>query len=78
MKLNKTTIWYLVILIVIAALYRVTPLREYGFAPHIAMALFGGAVIKDRKWAFALPLFSMFISDVLYEILYQNGLSPIV
>lgn len=77
MKLNKTTIWYLVILIVVAALYRITPLREYGFAPHIAMALFGGAVIKDRKWAFALPLFSMFVSDILYEVLYQNGLSSI-
>jgi hypothetical protein len=75
MKLNKTTIWYLVILIVVAAVYRITPLREYGFAPHIAMALFGGAVIKDRKWAFALPLFSMFVSDLLYEVLYQNGLS---
>jgi len=77
MKLNKTTIWYLVILIIVAAVYRVTPLREYGFAPHIAMALFGGAVIKDRKWAFALPLFSMFVSDALYEILYQNGMSSI-
>ncbi len=77
MKLNKTTIWYLVILIIVAAVYRVTPLREYGFAPHIAMALFGGAVIKDRKWAFALPLFSMFVSDALYEILYQNGISSI-
>ena len=77
MKLNKTTIWYLIILIVTAALYRVTPLRDYGFAPQIAMALFGGAVIKDRKWAFALPLFSMFVSDALYEVLFQNGLSPI-
>jgi len=77
MKLNKTSIWYLVILIIVAAVYRVTPLREYGFAPHIAMALFGGAVIKDRKWAFALPLFSMFVSDALYEILYQNGMSSI-
>jgi len=77
MKLNKTTIWYLVILIIVCAVYRVTPLREFGFAPHIAMALFGGAVVKDRKWAFALPLFSMFVSDALYEILYQNGLSTI-
>jgi len=77
MKLNKTTAWYLIILIVTAALYRVTPLRDYGFAPQIAMALFGGAVIKDRKWAFALPLFSMFVSDALYEVLFQNGMSPI-
>ena len=77
MKLNKTAIWYLIILIIAAAIYRVIPNRPFGFAPHIAMALFGGAVIKDRKWAFALPLFSMFVSDALYEILYQNGLSTI-
>lgn len=77
MKLNKSFIWYLLILIVSAALYRILPGRPYGFAPQIAMALFGGAVIKDRKWAFALPLFSMFVSDGLYEILYQNGLSSI-
>jgi hypothetical protein len=59
MKLNKTAIWYLIILIIAAAVYRVIPNRPFGFAPHIAMALFGGAVIKDRKWAFALPLFSI-------------------
>ena len=77
MKLNKTAIWYLIILIIAAAIFRVIPDRPFGFAPHIAMALFGGAVIKDRKWAFALPLFSMFVSDALYEILYQNGLTTI-
>ena len=75
--MNKKTIWYLAILIIVAAVYRITPLRAYGFAPHFAMALFGGAVIKDRAWAFALPLFSMFVSDALYEILYQNGMSSI-
>lgn len=64
-------------MIVAAAVYRIVPFRPFGFAPQIAMALFGGAVIKDRKLAFALPLFSMFVSDALYEVLYRNGLSPI-
>jgi len=77
MKLNKSFVWYFLVLIVSPALYRILPGRPYGFAPHIAMALFGGAVIKDRKWAFALPLFSMFISDALYQLLYVNGLSSI-
>ena len=49
------------------------PDRPYGFAPQIAMAIFGGAIIKDKKFAFLLPLLSMFISDTLYEILYRNG-----
>jgi hypothetical protein len=77
MKLNKSMIWTLLMLIVVAALYRVIPGRPYGFAPQIAMALFAGAVIKDRKWAFALPLFSMFLSDLLYEALYSYGYSDI-
>jgi hypothetical protein len=64
-------------LIVVAALYRVIPERPFGFAPHWAMALFGGAVIKDRKWAFAFPIFSMFVSDVIYHFLYINGLTSI-
>ncbi|HEX5025293.1 MAG TPA: DUF6580 family putative transport protein, partial [Agriterribacter sp.] len=46
-----------------------------GFAPQIAMALFGGAVIKDKKLAFALPVLSMFLSDVLFEFLYYAGIS---
>ena len=49
----------------------------YGFAPQIAMAIFGGAIIKDKKLAFLLPLLSMFISDALYEILYRNGIGTI-
>ena len=31
------------------------------------MAIFSGAVIKDKRLAFALPLLSMFLSDVLFE-----------
>jgi hypothetical protein len=49
------------------------PGRPFGFAPQIAMAIFGGAIIKDKKLAFLLPLLSMFISDALYEILFRNG-----
>ncbi len=78
MKLNKNVILSLVLLVVIAAIYRIIPGRPYGFAPQIAMSLFGGALfVKDKKWAFALPLISMFISDALYQILYTNGLTPI-
>jgi hypothetical protein len=77
MKINKSFIWSLILLIVVAALYRVIPDRPYGFAPHIAMALFAGAIIKDKKWAFAIPIFSIFLSDLLYEALYLNGLTQI-
>jgi hypothetical protein len=64
-------------LILVAALYRVIPDRPMGFAPHWAMALFAGSVIKDRRVAFAFPIFSMFISDVIYHLLYINGMTSI-
>lgn len=77
MKWNKQLIVTLTLFIVSAALYRVIPGRPYGFAPQISMALFGGAVVRDKKWAFALPLFSLFLSDLLYQVLYINHLTPI-
>lgn len=75
MRTNKSLIWSFVLLTVVAAVYRVFPDRAFGFAPHWAMALFGGAMIKDKKWAFALPLFSMFLSDMLFHALYVNGVT---
>ncbi|PWT95361.1 MAG: hypothetical protein C5B52_18085 [Bacteroidetes bacterium] len=73
MKLDKLTIFSFLALIVIAAVYRIIPDRAPGFAPQIAMAFFGGSVIKDKKWAFALPILSIFISDLLYQGMYSLG-----
>lgn len=77
MKLTKSTYLVLFILILAAALYRVWDGRPMGFAPQIAMALFAGSVIKNKKMAFLFPLLSMLISDALYQLLYVNGLSTI-
>ena len=77
MKNRKTTILVFVLLIVAAALYRVWDNRPWGFAPQIAMALFAGSVIKDKRFSFLVPLFSMLISDVLYQFLYSRGLTEI-
>ncbi|UEG49749.1 hypothetical protein LK994_13995 [Ferruginibacter lapsinanis] len=77
MKIDRSVLISFLLLIVIASLYRIMPERPLGFAPQIAMALFGGSVIKDRKMSFLLPLLSMLFSDIMYEILYQNGLTTI-
>jgi hypothetical protein len=74
---NKTTILVFVLLIIAAALYRVWDHRPFGFAPQIAMALFAGSVIRDKRFSFLVPLFSMLISDVLYQVLYTQGLTQI-
>jgi hypothetical protein len=77
MKSSKNIVWYFLLLVVISALYRIIPGRPFGFAPQWAMAVFAGAVIKDRKWAFIIPVLSMFVSDILYQVLYSAGLSSI-
>jgi hypothetical protein len=77
MKLNKSLLLAFGLLVLFASLYRAWPDRPYGFAPQMAMALFGGAIIKDKRWAFILPLLSMLISDILYQALYMNGLTSI-
>jgi hypothetical protein len=70
MKMNKSVLFALGLLIVVGSVCRVM-----GFAPQIAMGVFGAAVIKDKRLAFVLPLFSMFFSDVLYEVLYNYGIT---
>ncbi|HQW83684.1 MAG TPA: hypothetical protein PK987_04455, partial [Ferruginibacter sp.] len=68
--MNKQTSFTLLIaalLIVVAALSRVF-MYPHNFSPIIGMAVFAGAVIKDRRLAFAMPLLAMFLSDVLFEV----------
>ena len=77
MKNTKQLAGSFILLIVIASLYRIMPGRPLGFSPLIAMAVFGGAVIKDKKLAFLLPLLAMFVSDSLYQLLYMNGIGSV-
>jgi uncharacterized membrane protein YhhN len=81
MKLNKEIVIALIIMIATSALYRVLPGRPYGFAPQIAIALFSGSLfVKNKQFAFLLPLVSMFLSDLLYQVfgLQTNKLSKFV
>lgn len=68
MKWNKSVLLAFGLLIVIGSFFRAA-----GLAPQIAMAIFGAAVVSDKKLAFVLPLLSMLLSDVFIEILYRNG-----
>lgn len=66
-KQNTSTLIIAALLIVLAAISRVVMYPD-NFSPIIGMAIFAGAVIKDRRFAFALPLLAMFLSDVLFEV----------
>ncbi len=77
MKIDKSIIVSFVLLVIMASLYRIMPGRPLGFAPQIAMALFSGSIIKDKKYSFLMPLFSMLLSDIIYEVLFSLQLSSI-
>jgi hypothetical protein len=50
-------------IMVIAAAFRIAP-HPWNFTPVGAMALFSGAVIKDRRLAFTFPLLALLAGDL--------------
>ena len=50
-------------LILLAAALRIAP-HPWNFTPVGAMALFSGAVLRDRRLAFFFPLFALFLGDI--------------
>jgi hypothetical protein len=72
MKQNKTNLFLAAVLILAAALAKVLT-HPNSVDPIIGMALFGGAVINDKKFAFMLPLFAMLLSDIMIELVFGAG-----
>lgn len=64
------------VIIVIAAALRIAP-HPWNFTPVGAMALFSGAIIKDRRLAFAFPLLALFAGDLSVGF-YKFGLMILV
>jgi hypothetical protein len=50
-------------LILLAAALRMAP-HPWNFTPVGAMALFSGAVLRDRRLAFLFPLLALFLGDI--------------
>jgi hypothetical protein len=61
-------------MILAAALSRWAP-HPPNFSPITAIALFGGACFVDKRWAFAVPLAALLVSDV---VLGFYSLMPVV
>jgi len=79
MKFNYKLILFTALLVVAALfskLYFSTKLEWSGFSPIIAIALLAGMIIKDKSASFLLPLASLFISDVIIEVLFRFKLFP--
>lgn len=60
--------------ILLAALSRLVP-HPPNFTPIAAMALFGAALLADRRLAVLAPLLGLLLSDLVIEALYRLGLS---
>jgi hypothetical protein len=75
MKLNRQVFGSFAILVALGSLYRVIPHGDYGFPPQLAMAVFAGAIIRQRAFSFFLPLASMLASDLLFQGLFSMGWS---
>jgi len=71
------------VLIVLAAALRIAP-HPWNFAPVGAMALFAGALLRDRRLAFLFPLLALFAGDLfvgfhkLMFIVYASFLVNVV
>jgi len=68
----RTTLVFAII--VLAAALRLAP-HPWNFTPVGAIALFSGAMVRDRSLAFLFPLLVMFATDALIGF---NTLSPLV
>lgn len=77
MQTNRSIVLSFVLLVLMASLYRIIPDRPLGFAPQIAMAVFSGSIIRNKKYSFLLPLGSMLLSDLIYAVLHRFHLSTI-
>lgn len=61
---NSKQFYFAIAIILIAALTRFIP-HPFNFTAIGAIALFSGANIRDRKYAFMVPIAIMFLSDLI-------------
>ncbi len=68
----KPRFWLMVGLVFGAALLRLLP-HPPNFTPIAAIALFAGAHFERKRWAFAVPLAAMALSDAVLQVLFGWG-----
>ena len=58
------TVWAVFGVIVVAAIFRLIP-HPFNFTPIVAMALFGGAYVENKRLATFVVFGAMFLSDLM-------------
>src|SRR5690242_4973108 len=79
MKLSKKIVILFFVLIAVSTLVKIVcapQINLSGFTAVIAVALFAGLTIKDKRLAFLFPLLTLFISDVLLQTMHAMNLFP--
>lgn len=79
MKLNGRLLLFASLLVVLATaskLFFAPKIEWSGFSPIIAIALFSGMVVGNKRKSFLYPLVALFLSDVIIQILYVTNLFP--
>ena len=79
MKFSKQLIVFFFILVGISTLVKIICAPQIslsGFTAVIAVSLFAGITIRDKRLAFLFPLLTLFISDVLLQVLHVINLFP--
>ncbi|MGG9964459.1 DUF6580 family putative transport protein [Ferruginibacter sp. SUN106] len=64
---NNKLIFVATGLILVAAIARLLP-HPPNFAPIASLAIFGGSVIGNKKYAIILPLGALLLSDILFQL----------
>ena len=68
MKTMKPFNWIVIAgLVLAAALSRLVP-HPFNFSPVAGMALFAGATMGKKSWAFIVPLGALFLSDLCFQL----------
>jgi len=70
MKNNKTSILLATGLILMAGAARIMnhEMHLYNLAPVGALGLFSGAVLKDKRYAYLLPMLALLIGDIYIQL----------
>lgn len=66
---NTFTIVSCTVLVLLAVISRIinTETHWYGFAPIVAISLFSGAILKNKTYAYLLPLCAYLLSDLFLQ-----------
>lgn len=70
---NRTKL--ITLFIAIGALSRLIP-HPLNFTPIAAMSLFGGTYIRNKKLAFFIPMATLFLSDLVMQLVNGTGFYP--